>query len=274
MGKEGLTEGHARRDIVGIIISKGVLEVDIPRIFNITESAHRIHNPYTSEKLATLGAALRLEPETRVLDLGSGSGEMLCTWARDHGIRGTGVDMSELFTRQAKERAEELGVADRVTFVHGDAAGYIAREKVGLAACVGATWIGGGVAGTLALLAESLDTGGIILIGEPFWRQLPSTEEVARGCLAGSISDFLMLPALLASFGELGYDVVEMVLADQDGWDRYEAAKWLTMRRWLDANPDDELAEEVRGKLTSEPERYASFTREYLGWGVFALMAR
>ena len=33
--------------------------MDIPRIFNITESAHRIHNPFTPEKLATLGAALR-----------------------------------------------------------------------------------------------------------------------------------------------------------------------------------------------------------------------
>jgi hypothetical protein len=65
-----------------------------------------------------------------------------------------------------------------------------------------------------------------------------------------------------------------MVLADQDGWDRYEAAKWLTMRRWLKAHPDDELAEEVRTKLTSEPARYAAFTREYLGWGVFALMLR
>jgi hypothetical protein len=32
-----------------------------------------------------------------------------------------------------------------------------------------------------------------------------------------------------------------MVLADQDSWDRYEAAQWLIIRRWLDANPDDEL---------------------------------
>ena len=87
--------------------------MDIPRIFNITESAHRIHNPITPEKLATLGAALRLEPGVRVLDLGSGSGEMLCTWARDHGIIGTGIDMSQLFSEQAKLRAEEFGVADR-----------------------------------------------------------------------------------------------------------------------------------------------------------------
>ena len=46
------------------------------------------------------------------------------------------------------------------------------------------------------------------------------------------------------------------------------------MRRWLEANPDDELAKEVRAKLTSEPARYAAYTREYLGWGVFALMSR
>ena len=218
--------------------------------------------------------ALRLEKGTSVLDLGSGSGEMLCTWARDHGVIGTGIDMSQLFTEQAKIRAEELGVADQVKFIHGDAAGYVSEVKIDVAACVGATWIAGGVAGTIELLVRSLKTGGIILIGEPYWRQLPPTEDVAKGCLANSISDFLMLPELLASFGRLGYDVVEMVLADQDGWDRYEAAKWLTMRRWLESNHDDELAKDVRGKLTSEPERYAAYTREYMGWGVFALMTR
>ena len=248
--------------------------MDIPRLFNITESAHRIHNPFTADKFATLGAALRLESGARVLDLGSGSGEMLCTWARDHGVIGTGVDMSRLFSEQARLRAEELGVADQVKFIHDDAAGYVSDEKVDVAACVGATWIAGGVAGMIELLAQSLRTGGIILIGEPYWRRLPPTEEVAKGCLANAISDFLLLPEFIASFGRLGYDVVEMVLADQDGWDRYEAAKWLTMRRWLEANPDDEFAKDVRAQLTTEPERYATYTREYLGWGVFALMPR
>jgi len=248
--------------------------MDIPRIFNIMESAHRIHNPFTPEKLATLGAALHLESGTRVLDLGSGSGEMLCTWARDYGVIGTGVDMSQLFTEQAILRAEELCVDHQVQFVHDDAAGYVSDEKVDVAACLGASWIGGGVAGTIELLAQSLSTGGIILVGEPYWRQLPPTEEFAKGCLATAISDFLVLPELVASFGRLGYDVVEMVLANQDDWDRYEAAKWLTMRRWLEANPDDELAQEVQARLISEPERYAAYTREYLGWGVFALMPR
>lgn len=130
--------------------------IDIPRIFTISESEHRIHNPFTPEKYATLGRALRMAPGTTILDLGSGSGEMLCSWARDHQIVGTGVDMSLLFSQQAAARAEELGVSDRVTFVHQDASGYVASQPCDVAACVGATWIGGGVAGTIKLLKQSL----------------------------------------------------------------------------------------------------------------------
>jgi hypothetical protein len=46
------------------------------------------------------------------------------------------------------------------------------------------------------------------------------------------------------------------------------------MRRWLEDNPEDELTKAVRARLASEPGRYAAYTREYLGWGVFALMTR
>lgn len=248
--------------------------LDIPRIFTVSESEHRIHNPFTAEKYATLGRALRMNPGTRILDLGSGSGEMLCTWARDHGVSGIGIDMSPLFTEQARRRAEELGVSESVRFTHNDAAGYVADEHCDVAACVGATWIAGGVAGTMALLAKSLRPGGIMLIGEPYWLQVPASNEIAQACGVSSVSDFLTLPDLVASFDERGYDLVEMVLADREGWDRYEAAKWMTMRRWLETNPDDDFAQEVRAELTAAPRRHVTYAREYFGWGVFALMAR
>lgn len=67
-----------------------------------------------------------------MLDLGSGSGEMLCTWARDHGIVGTGIDMSPLFTAQAQSRAVELGVAGQVGFIHGDAPRHLHPRIPGL----------------------------------------------------------------------------------------------------------------------------------------------
>jgi len=248
---------------------------DLPRQFTIRESSHRIHNPLTPAKLAALGAALRLPPGTRVLDLACGSGELLCTWARDHGFTGTGVDVSRVFIGSARERARELGVAGSVRFVHADASGYVAREPGAVAACVGATWIGGGVAGTVELLRRSLAPGGIMLIGEPYWRKEPPDQETAEGCGGiGSDGWAAGLPELLGVFGDLGLDVVEMMLAGEDDWDRYAAAQWLNIRRWLDANQGDELYDEMRAELTAAPVRHVRYRREYLGWGVFALMAR
>lgn len=248
--------------------------MDLPRIFTIRESSHRIHNPLTSDKIAALGRALHLRPGTRVLDLASGSGELLCTWARDHRVTGTGVDVSTVFTERARARAAELGVLDRVDFVHGDASGHVAGEPVDLAACIGATWIGDGVAGTVELLDRSLRPGGLMLIGHPYWRREPWDQETVEACHAGDKDEFLLLPELIGQFGDLGYDVVEMVLADQDSWDRYRAAQWLNLRRWLDQNPDDALAAEVRAELSTDPVLYTRYGREYLGWGIFALMAR
>ena len=76
---------------------------------------------------------------------------MLCTWARDHQVTGTGVDISTVFIAAARARATELGVDGQVSFVHGDASGYVADSPAGIAACVGATWIGDGVPGTVEL---------------------------------------------------------------------------------------------------------------------------
>jgi SAM-dependent methyltransferase len=104
-------------------------EVDLPRSFTIRESSHRIHNPFTPGKLATLGQALSPPPGTPMLDLACGTGEMLCTWARDHQVTGTGIDISTVFIAAARARAAELGVDGRVSFVHGDASGYLAAAR-------------------------------------------------------------------------------------------------------------------------------------------------
>lgn len=248
--------------------------MDLPREYTIRESGHRIHNPFTSQKLAVLGEALNPPPGTRILDLACGSGELLCTWACDHHVTGTGVDISTVFLAAARARAIELDVAQRVGFIHGNASNHVADDPVDIGSCIGATWIGGGVAGTMDLLRRSLRPSGTMLIGEPYWRREPPDQDTVEGCDAIGADSFRVLPELLEQFADLGCDVVEMVLADQDSWDRYIAAQWLNTRRWLDAHPDDELAGQMRAELKTAPARYVRYRREYLGWGVFALMNR
>jgi hypothetical protein len=126
----------------------------------------------------------------------------------------------------------------------------------------------------MALLDRSLRPGGLMLIGEPFWRAEPPSQQAIEGCHAQSRDDYQTLPGLVALFGDLGYDLVEMVLADEDSWDRYCAAQWLNLRTWLDAHPDDELAPELRAELGQAPLNYVRYLRPLLGWGVFALMKR
>ena len=248
--------------------------MELPRIFTIREQSHRVINPIDPPKLGLLGRVTGLRPDTTVLDLACGKGELLCTWARDHGIRGTGVDLHPPFLAAAHERAQELGVTEQLRFVHADASAHVEAEPVDVAACLGATWIGDGPIGTLRLLERSLRPGGMALVGEPFWRKDPPDQAAVEGSHARTREDFLPLPELVEAFGAAGWDTVEMVCADQDSFDRYVAAQWLNLRTWLDAHPDDELAPEVREELTTSPARYTRYQREYLGWGVFALTRR
>jgi SAM-dependent methyltransferase len=247
--------------------------MDLPRHFVIRESTHRIHNPLTPAKLARLGEALLLRSGQQVLDLACGSGEMLCTWARDHGITGVGVDVSSAFIDGARARATELGVADRVHFEHGDAAGYVAAEPVEIASCLGATWIGNGVLGTIDLLGRSLLGGGLTLVGEPYWVRVPATDDIARACHARDRHEWSTLPELISTLLGHGLDLVQILLAGPDDWDAYHGLQWLNLRRWLDAHPEDELWPQLRAELDHAAADHL-LAREHLGWGVFALMAR
>jgi SAM-dependent methyltransferase len=51
-----------------------------------------------------------------VYDLGSGDGRMVILAAKRHGARGVGVELNPVWVRDARRYAEQLGVADKVTF--------------------------------------------------------------------------------------------------------------------------------------------------------------
>ena len=141
------------------------------RFHEISESRHRILNPFTAEKLRLLGRICAGERPTRMLDLCCGKAEMLCTWAVEHDVSGIGVDISEVFLAAARLRADDLEVGDRITLVHADAAKYVVEidTQFDIVSCVGATWIGGGLVGTLDLMRPRVKPRGLLIVGEPYW---------------------------------------------------------------------------------------------------------
>jgi len=55
-----------------------------------------------------------------VYDLGSGDGRIPITAAQQFGARGVGIEIRPDLVQKARQRAEQAGVADRVTFRQGD----------------------------------------------------------------------------------------------------------------------------------------------------------
>lgn len=244
--------------------------MDLLQQHEISESEHRILNPFTDEKLMLLGEICRLQPGQRVLDLASGKGEMLCRWAQAFGIVGTGVDISTVFVPAAEERASELGVADRVSFVREDAGSYQAEKSAyDVVSCIGATWIGGGIGGTIELMRRALLPTGLLLVGEPFWLEEPP--EAAYQAMEVDPGEFVSLDETRARVESAGMTVVEMVLADGNSWDRYAAGQWWAVDAWLRDNQDHPDASSMREFLERHRRSYLQYGRRYLGWGVFVM---
>ncbi|MCP4382932.1 MAG: class I SAM-dependent methyltransferase [Hyphomicrobiales bacterium] len=71
-------------------------------------------------KLVHIAAKLRLEPDMHVAEIGSGWGSLAIHLARHCGARVTAINVSPEQLKISRQRAEEAGVGDRVTFLERD----------------------------------------------------------------------------------------------------------------------------------------------------------
>jgi len=72
------------------------------------------------DKLEMICRKLRLKPGDRMLDIGAGWGGLLCHAAKNYGVTAHGITLSEKQLSFARDKAQRLGLADRVTFELAD----------------------------------------------------------------------------------------------------------------------------------------------------------
>jgi SAM-dependent methyltransferase len=248
------------------------------RFFEISEAGIRIQNPFSEKRLMLVGEICRelgyLQPGTRLLDLACGQGEMLSQWAKRYGIHGTGVDLGEAFLTEARQRAEELGIASQVEFTCSDAVEFIQGSKgYGAVSCCGATDIGGSTAGTIKLMRQALKDvqQGLLLIGDLFWSKEPNSS--AARAMGIEPEAVLTLPQLYDLLDQAGIQLLNMVLTDLEGWDRYQTYHWMRIHQWLQEHPDDPDVDEFKETIEDWKRSYLTY-RGHFGWGMFVLKAK
>jgi SAM-dependent methyltransferase len=235
----------------------------VPWYYAVAERDHELQNPTSPEKIRALGERLRLGPGSRVLDIACGHGGPAVLLASTFGCRILGVERAPEFVEDARRRVAAAGLGELVEIVEGDAQAFpIEPGSFDAALCLGASFVWDGLEGTLAALAPAVPPGGLVAVGEPFWRTWPLPE---------SIDDegYLPLRETAGRFAAAGLSLVTLLASSEDDWDTYESLHWRALEEWLAAHPDDPDAGVIRARHERARDDYLSWGRALLGWGVF-----
>jgi len=121
---------------------------------------------------------------TRVVDLGCGVGACLRYLARDPGVGGTGVTLSPLQVRLAREAAARDGLSARLDFVEGDFTALPPLEPAHVVCAIESFLHGPDPAAFLAQAGQVLLPGGRLAICDDFLGDRPPGNARERETLA------------------------------------------------------------------------------------------
>jgi len=114
------------------------------------------------------------------------------------------------------------------------------------------------------VLEPTVRPGGHLVVGEPYWRQLPLPEDYAD-----RTDPWTTLEGTVHVVEAYGLRVVSVVASSEDDWDRYETLHWSAVEEWLGENPGDPDAAEIRAMHERSKATYLRHGREVLGWAIF-----
>jgi SAM-dependent methyltransferase len=235
----------------------------VPWYYAVAERDHELQNPTSAEKIRRLGVALRLGPQSRILDLACGKAGPATLLASEFGCHVIGIERSPEFVVEALARVEASALDGRVEIVAGDAAAYpIEAGAFDAALCLGASFVWHGLDGTLEALVAAVGPGGHVVVGEPFWRAWPLPE---------GIDDlgYLPLRETVRHFERAGLALVAVIAASDDDWDHYESQHWSALEEWLAENPRHPDTPAIRERHEQAREAYLTHERALLGWAMF-----
>jgi protein-L-isoaspartate O-methyltransferase len=243
------------------------MHLDKFKLYDIAEQYMELINPFSSEKIITIGKFLNLKKDDRIIEFGSGFAEILVLWAESFGTKGIGIDIREHACERAQKKITERNLNDRIRIECIDGSKFkYEKGSFDVAACIGASFIWGGFRETILGMKDAIHPKGKLVIGEPYWITEPVPEEYLNKN-EGIYTEI----ELLKIAREEGFDIEYMVRANNDDWDRYEASNWYSLSRWIEENQDHPDLQQVIDWYHEIQDDYLKYGREYCGWAVYIL---
>ncbi|GHA66713.1 MULTISPECIES: SAM-dependent methyltransferase [Streptomyces] len=235
--------------------------MDRQQISRLAHAHHPIAAPLDDDSVRRLLAQAVPGDGARVLDLGCGGAEWLLRALAGHPrLTAEGVDVSASALDHARGAAARLGVADRLTLHHEDAARFAAPHGFDLVLCVGSTHAFGGLPATLAAAREHLAPGGRVLVGDGFWEREPSPEAVE------SLGDLDDLPTTLDRVVADGWTPVGGHISTRRELDDYEWAWTGALAAWALDHPADPDRAQALETATAHRDGWLRGYRDCLGF--------
>jgi ubiquinone/menaquinone biosynthesis C-methylase UbiE len=222
--------------------------------------------PYTAATVDEIYEVLRLPPDSRILDVGCGKGEMLLRGLRAFGGTALGLDLdvSDALRWVATEHLDA-----RVELVEGDANEVtLPADGFHLSLCVGSAHVYGGYEQTLDRLVRATTPDGQIVIGDGFWESEPS--EGVLTALGAAPDEIGRLQDLLDSGLRRGLQPLGLWVSDQQSWDRYEFSWVRNLMMHVSDHPDDPDAAELERLALDHLSSYLDGYRGVLGFAIIA----
>jgi ubiquinone/menaquinone biosynthesis C-methylase UbiE len=220
-----------------------------------------MNSPISPARVDRLIQEMTFDVAQRVLDVGCGTGELLIRVAETHGVAGLGIDHDEEKIAEARAAANRRLPTGAVEFRAQKAAELESQDhSYDRALCLGSTHAFGlgegayeqAITGLMRLVAR----GGLILVGEPYWKQPPAPEYLS---LLGEPVGIYREHVENVLFAERrGLVPLYAAVSSDDEWDDFE---WAHRRR------HEEKAGPGSTQTPEDLEHSRRWRDGYLRWG-------
>jgi len=239
------------------------------KYYHITHKHHVLCNVMTEQKFERFCQLLNVPKGSRVLDIACGKGEVLVRLAENYGISGVGVDLSPFCIKDCKDKHLQRVPETDLKFIELDGAEYRPEsgELFDVTMCLGASWVFENHAGTLTALKQMTQSGGLVVVGEPFWLKEPDAEYLEATSMTRD--SFRSHEENVYQGEEMGLTCLYTLVSNKDDWDHYETLQWWAVDNYIQSHSDDPDIKELLERTKTAKENYLKWGRETINWGVY-----